>query len=83
MLSIAKEGASLALHVEITNKGLWTRHELIPEQRKRERPVNPRIGTPSFIEQELAGFSNDQRFVYYEQVVISVMQLDDSRVLHA
>src|SRR6266480_1626603 len=38
---------------------------------------------PSFFKQELAGFSNDQRFVYYEHVVVGVMQLDDSRVLHA
>jgi hypothetical protein len=38
---------------------------------------------PSFFEQELAHFSNDQRFVYYEHVVVSVMQFDDSRLLHA
>jgi hypothetical protein len=38
---------------------------------------------PSFFEQKLAHFSNDQRFVYYEHVVVSVMQFDDSRVLHA
>ena len=37
----------------------------------------------SFFKQELARFSNDQRFVYYEHVVVSVMQFDDSRVLHA
>src|SRR6266566_4050106 len=37
----------------------------------------------SFIEQELARFSNDQRFVYYEHVVAGVMQFDDSRVLNA
>ena len=37
----------------------------------------------SFIKQELARFSNDQRFIYYEHVVISVMQFDDSRVLYA
>jgi hypothetical protein len=37
----------------------------------------------SFIEQELARFSNDQRFVYYEHVMAGVMQFDDSRVLHA
>ena len=36
-----------------------------------------------FIKQELAHFSNDQRFVHYEHVVVSVMQFDDSRVLHA
>src|SRR5947207_10986185 len=38
---------------------------------------------PSFIKQELARFSNDQRFVYNEHVVVSIMQFDDSRVLHA
>src|SRR6266576_6850467 len=38
---------------------------------------------PSFFKQELAHFSNDQRFVYYEHVVVSVMQFDDSRVLDA
>ena len=36
-----------------------------------------------FFKQELAHFSNDQRFVHYEHVVVSVMQFDDSRVLHA
>jgi hypothetical protein len=51
-------------------------------KRMSERPVNPRIGT-SFIKQELAHLSNDQRFVYYEHVVISVMQFDDPRVFHA
>ena len=30
-----------------------------------------------FFEQELARFSNDQRFVYYEHVVAGVMQFDD------
>jgi hypothetical protein len=47
--------------------------------------LRPIVATsaPSFFEQELAHFSNDQRFVYYEHVVISVMQFDDSRVLHA
>ena len=46
---------------------------------------NKRVSTsaPSFFKQELAHFSNDQRFVYYEHVVVSVMQFDDSRVLHA
>ena len=38
---------------------------------------------PSFFKQELAHFSNDQRFVYYEHVVVGVMHFDDSRVLHA
>ena len=38
---------------------------------------------PSLLKQELARFSDDQRFVYYEHVVVSVMQFDDSRVLHA
>jgi hypothetical protein len=37
----------------------------------------------SFFKQELARFSNDQRFVYYEHVVASIMQFDDSRVLNA
>jgi len=37
----------------------------------------------SFFKQELAHFSNDQCFVYYEHVVAGVMQFDDSRVLHA
>jgi hypothetical protein len=32
---------------------------------------------PSFINQELARFSNHQRFVYYEHVLVSVMQFDD------
>ena len=81
VLSIAKEGTSLAPHVEITNKGLWTRHKLISEQRRRERPVNPRIGTP--FKQELARLSNEQRFVYYEHIVVGVMQFDDSRIRHA
>ncbi len=52
-----------------------------PEQRRSARRVNP-DSPPSFIKQELALFSNDQRFVYYEDVVAGVMQLDDSRVLH-
>jgi cyclopropane-fatty-acyl-phospholipid synthase len=38
---------------------------------------------PSFIKQELARFPDDQRFIYYKHVVVSVMQFDDSRVLHA
>src|SRR5438067_11698137 len=37
----------------------------------------------SFFKQELAHFSNDQRFVYYAHAVAGVMQFDDSRVLHA
>ena len=41
-----------------------------------------RIGT-SFFEQELARFSDDERFVYYEHVVAGVMHFDDPRVLHA
>jgi hypothetical protein len=36
---------------------------------------------PSFFKRELAHFSNDQRFVYYEHVVVGVMQFDGSRVL--
>ena len=38
---------------------------------------------PSFFKQELAHFSNDRRFVYYKHVMVSVMQFDDSGVLHA
>jgi hypothetical protein len=45
--------------------------------------LNIHVWSPSFIKQELARFSNDQRFVYYEHVVAGVMQFDDSRVLHA
>jgi hypothetical protein len=53
------------------------------------RPVNPRIGT--FIHQaRTCAFSNAQRpatagkpLVYYEHVVVSVVQFDDSRVLPA
>ena len=41
-----------------------------------------KVGRVAF-EQELARFSNDQSFVYYEHVVVSVVQFDDSRVLHA
>jgi len=37
----------------------------------------------SFIEQELARFSNDQGFVHYEHVVVGVMQFNDTRVLRA
>ena len=37
----------------------------------------------SFFKQELAHFPNDQRFVYYEHVVVGVVQFDDSRVLYA
>jgi hypothetical protein len=47
-----------------------------------KRQLNPRRAL-SFIEQELAHFSNGQRFVYYEHVMVSVVQFDDSRVLHA
>ena len=56
----------------------WLKHCIQPKQFKSQQPVSPRIG-PSFIKQELAGFSNDQRFVYYEHVVVSVVQLDDAR----
>ena len=57
-------------------------HWIRPEQRRSEWRVN--LGSaPSFIEQELAGFSNDQRLVYHEHIVVGVMQFDDSRVLHA
>ena len=52
-------------------------HCIQPEQRRSERLVNARIGT-SLIEQELAHFSNDRRFVYYEHVVVGVMQFDES-----
>src|SRR6266568_3199434 len=38
---------------------------------------------PLFFKQEFAHFSNDQRFIYYEHVVVRVMQFDDSRVLDA
>jgi hypothetical protein len=41
------------------------------------------VEAPSFLKQELAHFSNDQRFIDYEHVVAGVMQFDDSRVLHA
>jgi hypothetical protein len=34
--------------------------------------------SPSLLKQELAHFSNDQRFVYYEHVLAGVMQFDDS-----
>ena len=37
---------------------------------------------PLFIKQELAHFSNDQRFVHNEHVVVGVMQFDNSRVFH-
>src|SRR6266480_2718932 len=47
-----------------------------------KRQLNPRKA-PSFIKQELARFSNDQRFVHCEHVMAGVMQFDDSRVLHA
>ncbi len=52
-------------------------HCIQPEQRRSERLVNARIGT-SFFKQELAHFPNDQRFVYYEHVVVGVMQFDES-----
>jgi hypothetical protein len=38
---------------------------------------------PSFFKQELAHFSNDQGFVYYEHAVAGVMQFDDPRIFHA
>ena len=38
--------------------------------------VNPRIGTFHSSSKNLAHFSNDQRFVYYVHVMISVMQFD-------
>jgi len=46
-----------------------------------KRQLNPRKAR-SFFKQERAHFSNDQGFVYYEHVVVSVMQFDDWRVLH-
>jgi hypothetical protein len=36
-----------------------------------------------FGKQELAHFPSDQRFVYYEHVVVRVMQFNDLRVLDA
>ena len=53
---------------------------------KNHQLISPSVvapSAPSFFKQEPAHFSNDQRFVYYEHVVVSVMQFDDSRVLHA
>jgi hypothetical protein len=46
-----------------------------------KRQLNPKA--PSLIEQELARFSNDQRFVHDEHVMVGIMEFDDSRVLHA
>jgi hypothetical protein len=49
---------------------------------QKSAPINPRLGT-SFLEQELAHFSNDQCFVHNEHIVAGVMHFDDPRVLHA